>query len=1044
MQAVVASTLATVAMTTGLVPSHDVAQEVRHDAELQHAADDKDTTQQPAACPQQDASTAHAAGCADSSSAQATATGASTMFGAFKIPASLQVDHLRGVPQLIAAYSSSGGSGNGSSAGGKSKPANYSYLPQTFIGSSSGGVSGIAQQAQVFSVLNAGYCSSPLGLSAAQKLEQQQHQLHEHLQHLPASKQRQTLQWLQHGSSGSCPESDGPQTSPCYSWDSAQLLSLGGASSQVLPLLQQQQSAASPASGGGSSRIQLGSAAGSLQGVLQQVWSGAGSAHWAAQLVAAPAQQRGQYVGSPLGPGVAAVAVGGSGQTYMPFSRLHISRSVSLPATHGRFGAAGDTPAQSSQAADPSDALAQLLAHGPDCAGAQGAQTIPDEAGQLQCNSNSEGYSSGNNAVSSEMCSSEEQHRVVLGPGSVSQLAAGLQDQAAAGAESSAQSPATAPEKQQKVSWGAASFRSIAAAFSTVTHSFSNRSRAVSIAGNISEQAVAATETSSPTPAPEAAASGSDNSSPPEKSGASMRSMQSTRRRDSSFSMRHSFGSAFGSFAGRSTWSEFEPPFSVATVDSEDGDGVPAPAAAAEADANAAEHQQQQLLQQDGWRMRSSKEAAAGLTPVLSANSEDLKRLAAQEQPESEASRALADLCSFRTPLADQRQQAQVQEQVQQAAPTDEGVLDMHAAYQIALRSTASEGGRKLSRDAQAAVLPTIHSIDAHSADKQPACSASRTQSWLIASAPAAAAAGEASPWSAPADSAGAAAAGSSSPYDTAFPPLSVRVPSPADQTLGAAGARQHAHLVQQPHWRMQLLHGSQPLSAAAGTPQSASAPQLHHDDYAVRSPTASVASLSSHFSHGTINSYWWLDGCGGSPSAARSRQQTPSPVPSDQPQLSTSGVPAFEPGSSVSGGVSSTGFKFPAAAQPCAQSCGSPVGQVLAGSAPGCCPGCFPASPAAAVSPMSARISAGLALRPAVIHRPSSAASVMEAASKLSNTASLNRGDLPHVSQQHTAVFRKQSPAILFFSVLLSYVLCRFTRLLERCCQQCMLGRSG
>jgi hypothetical protein len=339
---------------------------------------------------------------------------------------------------------------------------------------------------------------------------------------------------------------------------------------------------------------------------------------------------------------------------------------------------------------------------------------------------------------------------------------------------------------------------------------------------------------------------------------------------------------------------------------------------------------------------------------------------------------------------------------VRQALPTDEAVFDMQAAYQLALRSSASEGGRKATAEAQAAVLPTTHSIEAHSAGKQPASSALRTQSWLIASAPAAAAAAELSPMSAPAAASAAptatSAVASGSAEDAAFPPFSVHAPSPSDQTSRAAGDRQRARLPQALCLMQQ--HGSQPLSAAAGAPQSASAPQLHHDgSYAVKSLTPSAKSLSGHFSHASIVSNWWLDGCEGSPSAAYSRQQTPPSIQSDQLQLGSSSL-LFQPGSSASGAVASTGFRFPAAVQ----SCGSPVGAVLVRSAPGPHPGPLPVSPAAAASPLSARISAGLAHRPAVSTAPSSALGVMEAARRLSNTASLKRGDMPQVSQQRTA----------------------------------------
>lgn len=906
------------------------------------------------------------------------AAGAQTMFGAFKIPAGLQADRVLNT-QANAAYSSSGGSGSAETPGGDSKGRQQGICTHADSSqhqqqcSSAGG----KQQAQVYSVLNAGYCLSPLGVVSAYRQEQQQHQLQAAVQHLHATllpnKQRQLLQWLQQQNSGSCPDSDRPQMSPCYSLDSA--------------LLQQ------------------GSAGGSAHGMLQpQLWSAAGSgAHWAAQQRDLPStaaqsgllQQGAQHAGSPLAPAF----LGNSAQQQMPHSRLGITRSVSLPVEHASCAVADAQALHMQGGTGPVQPAAEAAACSRAGQQAEAARLQPSPAMQ-------DSASPSSNAESQSTGSQDGRQHIVLGANTVRRLGTLLQAPEGDTSGMPAQPTSVAPRSaqlqnaepagaEQHGRWGAASFRStIVEAVSSVVRPA--RDRTVSFAGNISAPAQASTAAAG---SQGTSKSGSPDSAQPDSNRSSRVGSvsRSSRGRQESFSRQPLFYPSrtmpglsrdAASFTARGTWSDCNSSYSFSLASAEGSvtdpngeqpatDSTPAIDVTDPADAADYSAAQQQIGEQ-GWRLRSSKEIAAGLTPVLSANSEDLQGLAARKRSAGSDPGVPVDapaICAS-MPAHAAVQDNGLQQQAQLNEPDIEEVLDMHEAYQRALRSSASETGRKpqLQPRANAAVAaaPKQHCADLQSSEELPECSASRAQSWLIPSAPASAAA------------------------NGAAPPLSVRVPSPMEQPdgRGTRGPRLDEH----------EQHNSS--HSAASVPHSASAPQLHNDGYAVRSPAASVTSLNSHFSQTSIASYWWLDGCGGSPTSAKSRQNTPSPVQHSGSTQASSGSHAIGQGT-MAADAAGMGFKFPSALEVSFSAAGPAAGLQSPSPMPaGAARGTRAGTGMPLTTALSDRIMAALTLRPAGDTGASTASSdAREAARRLSNTASLRRGEKPQVCCHDTLV---------------------------------------
>lgn len=188
------------------------------------------------------------------SSAEGGAGCSSKVFGVFRVAPALQGDLLLptagGACQRLYSTSSSG---NHCCGGSNSGP---SYLQAAFSAGTSGSSMSNQQQlqSQIHTILNPGYCCSPLGAPHRHGQQQQRQQqgptagqgaaypgVHCGTIQLAPGKQRQLLLWLQQQGSGPqpCPESDGSQNlSPCYSLDqSGPLQTL-----RSVQLLQQQSS----------------------------------------------------------------------------------------------------------------------------------------------------------------------------------------------------------------------------------------------------------------------------------------------------------------------------------------------------------------------------------------------------------------------------------------------------------------------------------------------------------------------------------------------------------------------------------------------------------------------------------------------------------------------------------------------------------------------------------------------------------------------------------------------------------------------------------
>jgi len=565
----------------------------------------------------------------------------------------------------------------------------------------------------------------------------------------------------------------------------------------------------------------------------------------------------------------------------------------------------------------------------------------------------------------------------------------------------------------QNPQWGVASLRNIVAALSSVTRR--TRGRTVSIAGNISSVVVtadgdnaaagvaaAAIELAAEPAADDGPADPGNRSllarsslldrfgslkifaSATNLAGASRSSItpsdagvgvRSVRKGNGSFSSRPSFGGARsisaawrGSFATRSTWSDWDDPASMASMSQvtldESGDVRSGPSAvcsdAAEPSGDSLQ-QLQQLL-----RQRRVKDAVGSLAPVLSVTDEEQQQLNAQQQQQEQEQLALAAVPDKIGLHAKQEQQ----QQTHNAAAVQQVALpDGHN-----MLAAACDGVRKLQLQAASAA------------------NANRRLSWLIPAAPS----GETDTGGAPSAAATAEAVSSTSPntnersnafkavsegcqagqvsaqqtasntQPTSPQQLQVTVPrrdlvspavlpqpeAPEASATEAQEPRRHATsdgalqqspqplqslpqgLQQQvPHtpWLLQQQHHKQ-LSAAAGAAtapmhQSASAPQpLQHDDsYVLRSPTPSQASLHSHFSHSSVASQWWFEGgCGGSPTAA---QRTPSPQQGSGLQwpawasagrvLGSEASQVFVSSMEQQGSESASGFRFQTGTEP-------------------------------------------------------------------------------------------------------------------------------
>jgi hypothetical protein len=347
-----------------------------------------------------------------------------------------------------------------------------------------------------------------------------------------------------------------------------------------------------------------------------------------------------------------------------------------------------------------------------------------------------------------------------------------------------------------------------------------------------------------------------------------------------SFSSRPSFGAARsistawrGSFAARSTWSDWDDlaSMSQATLDESVGAGRAAGltvAAAADMPGQQMPQQQQQLGQSPGLvALGSSAQQSAG-----------------------------------HQGLSQQQQQQHVQDLPQPAAKEPPASMSMQLAYQL-----ATESASKASHIAAAAdiIKPQLHSKTSSGHKEQQSVAHERCPSWLIST--------DLSPsLTAPsaADVAGSPGNAQRVLNRSRTADLHVVIPGqeaapsgnqPAFQVQEHARGSQGSHL-QVPTPALLLQQQFEPSTAhaaaagAGGTamhmPHSASAPHLQHDDsYVVRSPTPSQASLCTRFSHASIASQWWLEscgGCGGSPTSVASltgRHQGLRPVCDTKPQ---------------------------------------------------------------------------------------------------------------------------------------------------------------
>jgi hypothetical protein len=397
-----------------------------------------------------------------------------------------------------------------------------------------------------------------------------------------------------------------------------------------------------------------------------------------------------------------------------------------------------------------------------------------------------------------------------------------------------------------------------------------------------------------------------------------------------------------GSFAARSTWSDWDDPalMSQATLDDSVGAGSavgPMVAAAA------ADMSRQPVVQQ---------EVKGSSVPCLLDSSvhESPQPPAAQEPPAS---------------------------------------MSIQLPYQLAIQSAP-----KAAQLAPAANKPQLHSSNETEHKEQQAAQERCAASWLISTDPS------------PSFTAFSAAASASSPGDadarvlnrSHTADLRVIIPEAATRgdSLPAFNAGQQAlHTSQLQVLTPALLlqqHVDPPEARATGPgsamhmPHSASAPHLQHDDsYVVRSPTPSQASLCTRFSHASIASQWWLEscgGCGGSPTSAASltgRHQglrpfcdTKTRQPQPQQGLGASNLPQ-------------PGFCFSVGQGTVAGCLSSEHGQQLS---------VFETTQ----QPAAAALKAATAAAPAAVH-PSLGGSALGAMDKTPGTGGFLRGESPQVS---------------------------------------------